>query len=81
MPSDTKVFEMRLDDRQLKEQKHKDMIGKRIYEKHLTKKKNFKALLAEDDEDIQFYEKLRKREMDKISNNKQGRSILDYGNE
>jgi hypothetical protein len=54
------------------------MINKKVYEKHLHKKKNFKALLAEDEEEIQFYDQLRKRELDKISNNKQSRGTFSF---
>jgi hypothetical protein len=44
-----------------------------IYEKNIENKKNFKALLAEDGDDIDFYNKLRKRDAGKILINKQPR--------
>jgi hypothetical protein len=44
-----------------------------IYEKNVAKRKNFKTLLAEDDDDIDFYDKLRKRDADKILINRQAR--------
>jgi hypothetical protein len=37
------------------------------------KSKNFKELLQDDPEDLEFYEKLKKKQLDKISNNRKGK--------
>ena len=37
-----------------------------IWERGVKRRKNFKTLLAEDEDDSDFYEKLRKRDADKI---------------
>lgn len=36
------------------------------------KPKNFKELLQDDPEDVLFYEKLKKKQLDQISNNRKG---------
>ena len=53
------------------------MLDKKVYEKtsiKSVKKKNFKMLLQEDPEELEFYEQLRKRESDRISTNKQSKT-------
>ena len=49
-------------------------MSKKIYDKH-TPKKNYKTLIADDPEDEEFFEKLRKRELDKISTTRKGNLI------
>jgi hypothetical protein len=46
-----------------------------LYQKNQPKGKNFKALLAEDQDDIAFYEKLRKRDADKAIMSHQARGF------
>lgn len=41
-----------------------------IYEKNVVKRKNFKELLAEEQEDVEFYDELRRRDSDKILTNR-----------
>lgn len=41
-----------------------------------VKPKNFKELLQDDPEDLEFYEKLKKKQLDKISNNRKGIFII-----
>jgi hypothetical protein len=48
-----------------------------IYQKNQVKGKNFRALLAEDEDDIQFYQGLRKRDADKVMMTRQTRGISD----
>eukprot|EP00842_Homolaphlyctis_polyrhiza_P005968 jgi/Hompol1/6372/HPOL_001188-RA len=76
MPSDVEVFAMREEDRRIKQQTKEAMQNLSIYEKNTTKRKNFKALLAEDVEDIDFYNSLRKRDGDKFLVNRQTRGTF-----
>jgi hypothetical protein len=46
------------------------MKNLKIHEKNVEKRKNFKELLYEDQDDIKFYEAMRKRQGDKILVNK-----------
>ncbi|KAJ3316752.1 Coiled-coil domain-containing protein 38, partial [Boothiomyces sp. JEL0866] len=66
MPTDVEVFALRENDRNLKRQQKQAMNNMSIYEKNSSKKKNFKALLAEDQDDIEFYKGIRKRDVDKV---------------
>ena len=66
MPSDVQVFAMREQDRREKQEAKELMKKLGIYEKNAAKRKNFKALLAEDKDDIEFYNGLKKRDADKV---------------
>lgn len=46
------------------------MKNLKIHEKNVEKRKNFKQLLHEDEDDIKFYKAMKKREGDKILVNK-----------
>ncbi|KAJ3346336.1 Coiled-coil domain-containing protein 38 [Kappamyces sp. JEL0680] len=52
-----------------------------IYEKNQSKGKSFKTLLAEDQDDLAFYEGLRKREADKVLMSRQTRADRHLGKE
>ncbi|KAJ3106645.1 Coiled-coil domain-containing protein 38, partial [Physocladia obscura] len=52
-----------------------------IYDKNVSQRKNFKDLLAEENDDIDFYDKLRKRDADKILINRQARADKHFGKE
>jgi hypothetical protein len=58
MPSDVQVFAMREEDRRTKQQAKEIAKKLSIYEKNQINRKNFKALLAEDEEDVAFYQVL-----------------------
>jgi hypothetical protein len=75
MPLDSTVFSMRENDKLAKRQAKQKMNMKSIYEKHQVKGKNFKTLLAEDEDDVQFYQNLRKRDVDKVMMTRQTRGI------
>ncbi|KAJ3417141.1 Coiled-coil domain-containing protein 38 [Chytridiales sp. JEL 0842] len=81
MPSDVEIFAMREEERKQKQQAKENMKKLHIYEKNVTKRKNFKTLLAEDDDDVEFYDKLRKRDADKILTNRQARTDRHFGKE
>ncbi|KAJ3006676.1 UNVERIFIED_CONTAM: Coiled-coil domain-containing protein 38, partial [Siphonaria sp. JEL0065] len=81
MPSDMEVFVMREEERRLKLEAKEKMKNLSIYEKNLTQRKNFKDLLAEENDDIEFYDKLRKRDADKILINRQARADKHFGKE
>ncbi|KAJ3203181.1 hypothetical protein HDU67_010332, partial [Dinochytrium kinnereticum] len=66
MPSDMEVFAMREEERKLKHEAKEKLKNQSIYEKNVVNRKNFKELLAEDDDDVEFYDQLRKRDADKI---------------
>lgn len=74
MPSDQGVFAMREEEKRIKQELKAHVKDLKIHEKNLDKRKNFKSLLAEDDDDLGFYDKLRKRDADKILINKQSQS-------
>ncbi|KAJ3044258.1 Coiled-coil domain-containing protein 38, partial [Rhizophlyctis rosea] len=71
MPSDVEVFALREEERRLKQEAKEKLKNANIYDKNVVQRKNFKALLAEDPDDIEFYEQLRKRDADKILINRQ----------
>jgi hypothetical protein len=97
MPTDSEIFEMRDEDKRIKEEvyklsfcremmtnqpfekKRQAMMSKKIYDKH-TPKKTYKTLIANDSEDEEFFEKLRKRELDKISTTKRGTFLSFHKN-
>lgn len=81
MPSDVEIFAMRDEERRLKQEAKEKVKTLSIYEKNLVKRKNFKDLLAEDDDDIGFYDRLRKRDADKILINRQARADRHFGKE
>ncbi|KAI8612042.1 hypothetical protein BC830DRAFT_1138587 [Chytriomyces sp. MP71] len=81
MPSDMEVFAMREEEKRLKQEAKEKLKNLNIYEKNLTTRKNFKDLLAEEDDDIDFYDKLRKRDADKILINRQTRADKHFGKE
>ncbi|KAI8920403.1 hypothetical protein BC831DRAFT_479822 [Entophlyctis helioformis] len=81
MPSDVEVFAMREEDRRVKQQAKEAMKNLSIYDKNTVKRKNFKALLAEDADDIEFYNGLRKRDADKFLVNRQTRADRHFGKE
>nr|KAJ3421483.1 Coiled-coil domain-containing protein 38 [Polyrhizophydium stewartii] len=81
MPSDVEVFAMREEDRRVKQQAKEAMKNLSIYDKNTVKRKNFKALLAEDADDIEFYNSLRKRDADKFLVNRQTRADRHFGKE
>ncbi|KAJ3018044.1 Coiled-coil domain-containing protein 38 [Thoreauomyces humboldtii] len=81
MPSDVEVFSMREEERRQKQESKEKMRHLHIYEKSIVKRKNFKELLAEEEDDIQFYEDLRKRDSDKILTNRQARVDRHFGKE
>ncbi|KAI8909603.1 hypothetical protein EDD86DRAFT_205831 [Gorgonomyces haynaldii] len=81
MPSDVEVFTMREEDRKLKEQAKELNKKLTIYEKNAVKRKNFKALLAEDQDDIDFYKNLKKRDADKFLINHKTRAERHMGKE
>lgn len=66
-------FFLGLNDLQTKRQPTKG----RLYDAPALKK-NFKALLQDDPEDLAFYEKLRKREAEKISTNRRERGTVSF---
>ncbi|KAI9343742.1 hypothetical protein DFJ73DRAFT_506734 [Zopfochytrium polystomum] len=81
MPSDVEIFDLREEERRLKQEAKEKLKTLSIYEKNLVKRKNFKDLLAEEEDDAQFYDKLRRRDSDKILINKQGRADRHFGKE
>ncbi|KAI9206345.1 uncharacterized protein BJ171DRAFT_440430 [Polychytrium aggregatum] len=81
MPSDVEVFAMREEERKTKQMAKEKMKHMKIYEKNVVQRKNFKDLLAEEDDDIEFYDKLRKRDSDKILTNRQTRAERNFGKE
>ncbi|TPX60736.1 hypothetical protein PhCBS80983_g01648 [Powellomyces hirtus] len=81
MPSDVEVFSMREDERRQKQETKEKMRHLHIYEKSTVKRKNFKQLLAEEDDDIHFYNELRKRDSDKILTTRQARVDRHFGKE
>ncbi|TPX71509.1 hypothetical protein SpCBS45565_g01080 [Spizellomyces sp. 'palustris'] len=81
MPSDVEVFAMREDERRQKQEAKEQMRNLHIHEKNVIKRKNFKELLAEEPDDIQFYEQLRRRDSDKILTNRQARVDRHFGKE
>ncbi|KAJ3081675.1 Cilia- and flagella-associated protein 100, partial [Quaeritorhiza haematococci] len=78
MPSDVGVFAMRELERKQKQEAKSRMKHLSIFEKSSLssssqhQRKNFRALLAEDPDDIEFYEELRRRDSDKILINRGG---------
>ncbi|KAJ3000684.1 Coiled-coil domain-containing protein 38 [Globomyces sp. JEL0801] len=68
MPADIEVFALRENDRATKRQNH-------------SKAKNFKNLLAEDKDDLEFYNRLRKRDVDKVLTSRQNRADRHLGKE
>ncbi|KAJ3072962.1 Coiled-coil domain-containing protein 38 [Podochytrium sp. JEL0797] len=81
MPSDMEVFAMREEERRQKLEEKEKSKTLHIYEKNVTQRKNFKDLLAEETDDIDFYDKLRKRDADKILINRQARADKHFGKE
>ncbi|KAI8918642.1 hypothetical protein DFJ77DRAFT_456369 [Powellomyces hirtus] len=81
MPSDVEVFSMREEERRQKQETKEKMRHLHIYEKSTVKRKNFKQLLAEEDDDIHFYNELRKRDSDKILTTRQARVDRHFGKE
>ncbi|KAI8853068.1 hypothetical protein BC829DRAFT_430335 [Chytridium lagenaria] len=81
MPSDMEVFAMREEERKLKLEAKEQLKNQNIYEKNVVKRKNFKELLAEEDDDVDFYDQLRKRDADKILVNRQTRADRHFGKE
>ncbi|KAI9104488.1 hypothetical protein DFS34DRAFT_196624 [Phlyctochytrium arcticum] len=81
MPSDVEVFALREDERRQKQEAKEKMRRLQIHEKSVVKRKNFKELLAEEPDDIAFYEQLRKRDSDKILTNRQARVDRHFGKE
>ncbi|KAJ1550866.1 Cilia- and flagella-associated protein 100, partial [Nowakowskiella sp. JEL0078] len=82
MPSDIEVFAMREEERKMKKEAKEQMKTLSIYEKSIShKRKNFKALLAEEEDDVEFYENLKKRDSDKILINQQARADRHFGKE
>ncbi|KAI8800093.1 hypothetical protein BJ742DRAFT_764473 [Cladochytrium replicatum] len=81
MPSDVEVFAMREEERRIKKEAKDKMKTLSIYNKNTTKRKNLRSLLAEDEDDIQFYEHLRKRDSDKILINQRTRADRHFGKE
>ncbi|EGF79292.1 hypothetical protein BATDEDRAFT_89615 [Batrachochytrium dendrobatidis JAM81] len=81
MPSDVEVFAMREEDRRVKLEIKEAMKNLSIYEKNTVKRKNFKNLLAEDTDDVDFYNVLRKRDADKFLVNRQTRADRHFGKE
>ncbi|KAJ3297159.1 Coiled-coil domain-containing protein 38 [Rhizoclosmatium sp. JEL0117] len=75
------VFAMREEERRQKSEAKEKMKHMRIYEKNVTQRKNFKDLLAEESDDVDFYDKLRKRDADKILINRQTRADKHFGKE
>jgi hypothetical protein len=75
MPSEVQVFSMRENDRIAKRQEKQKLNGKSIYEKHTVKGKNFKTLLAEDEDDIKFYQNVKKRDADTVMLTRQTRGM------
>ncbi|KAI9351284.1 hypothetical protein BDR26DRAFT_907396 [Obelidium mucronatum] len=81
MPSDMEVFAMREEERRQKLEAKERMKSLSIYEKNMSQRKNFKDLLAEENDDVDFYDKLRKRDADKILINRQARADKHFGKE
>ncbi|KAI8826926.1 uncharacterized protein EV422DRAFT_17462 [Fimicolochytrium jonesii] len=81
MPSDVEVFALREDERRQKQEAKAQMRKLHIYEKSMVKRKNFKELLAEEEDDIAFYERLKKRDSDKVLTNRQARVDRHFGKE
>ncbi|KAJ3187013.1 Coiled-coil domain-containing protein 38 [Gaertneriomyces sp. JEL0708] len=82
MPSDTEVFAMREEERRERQEAKEQMRKLKVYDKSVVKRKNFKELLAEEPEDVAFYEQLRKRDADKIlTTNQQARVDRHFGKE
>lgn len=81
MPSDVEVFAMREEERRMKQEAKEKMQHVSIYEKNTVKRKNFKDLLAEEQDDIEFYTQLKKRDSDKILINRQTRADRNFGKE
>ncbi|KAJ3113782.1 Coiled-coil domain-containing protein 38 [Phlyctochytrium bullatum] len=81
MPSDMEVFAMREEERRQKQEAKERLKQQSIYEKNVVRRKNFKELLAEDPDDIEFYDQLRKRDADKILVNRQARADRHFGKE
>ncbi|KAH6576492.1 hypothetical protein BASA62_001413 [Batrachochytrium salamandrivorans] len=80
-PSDVEVFAMREEERRVKQQAKEAMKTQSIHEKNIVKRKNFKELLMEDPEDIDFYDSLRKRNADNFLVNRQTRVDRNFGKE
>ncbi|KAJ3297576.1 Coiled-coil domain-containing protein 38 [Borealophlyctis nickersoniae] len=81
MPSDAEVFAMREEERRVKQEAKEKMKHLSIYEKNVVKRKNFKSLLSEDADDVEFYEQLRKRDSDKILVNRHTRADRHFKKE
>ncbi|KAJ3183482.1 Coiled-coil domain-containing protein 38 [Geranomyces variabilis] len=81
MPSDVEVFSMREDERRVKQETKEKMRHLHIYEKSVVKRKNFKELLAEEEDDVRFYDELRKRDADKVLTTRQARVDRHFGKE
>ncbi|KAI8593585.1 hypothetical protein BDZ88DRAFT_93809 [Geranomyces variabilis] len=81
MPSDVEVFSMREDERRVKQETKEKMRHLHIYEKSVVKRKNFKELLAEEEDDLRFYDELRKRDADKVLTTRQARVDRHFGKE
>ncbi|KAJ3157560.1 Cilia- and flagella-associated protein 100 [Geranomyces michiganensis] len=81
MPSDVEVFSMREDERRIKQETKEKMRHLHIYEKSVVKRKNFKELLAEEEDDVRFYDELRKRDADKVLTTRQARVDRHFGKE
>lgn len=64
MPSDMEVFSMREQDKVNKQQAKELQKKLSIYEKNSVKRKNFKALLSEGQDDVDFYKSLKKKDVD-----------------
>ncbi|KAG5463428.1 MAG: hypothetical protein BJ554DRAFT_7641 [Olpidium bornovanus] len=75
MPSDEDIFAMRDQERQAKAQAKEQIRRLSVYEKGVVKRKNFKALLAENEDEVdkKLLETLKKRDADKILINRQTR--------
>jgi hypothetical protein len=81
MPNDLEIFSARENDRKLKREAKKHLNSLSVYEKNPPKGKNFKSLLAEDPDDLEFFEKLRKRDNDKVLMTRQTRADRHLGKE
>ncbi|KAJ3212783.1 Cilia- and flagella-associated protein 100 [Entophlyctis luteolus] len=75
------VFTAREEERRQKIEEKERMKTLSIYEKNRTQRKNFKELLAEESDDIAFYDQLRARDADKILINRQSRVDKQFGKE
>ncbi|KAJ3227795.1 Coiled-coil domain-containing protein 38 [Clydaea vesicula] len=70
MPPDQGVFAMREGEKKIKQELKEKMKNLKIHEKNVEKRKNFKSLLSEDLDDVEFYEKMKKKDSEKILVNK-----------